>query len=235
MAIQVFACEVEGALGLDVSVSHSKATVADLLAAMQWATDDPQILKPFHRQRYAPCVGCTNNCCKHNYITPDLYSAEALASALGLCLSEFAKEYLCLGPDLPYPVFKRRPCPWLENNRCTVYEQRSLICRLYLCTPMSDRLEQLRAAVSFAGEAALRKRLRELGLGPSIWSVKLERKELLQRRKRGDISHRDWLDRVEQLEILWEINPFELGQTYHDIRLVDCCTGSLWQRLTGAQ
>jgi hypothetical protein len=232
LTVQVFACEIEGEMGLDVAITDPNATVFDLLAAMQWATDDPRIVKPFHRQRYARCEACVNNCCKHNYITPDLVSANALAAHLGMDLSRFAHKYLCLSPDVPYPEFKHRPCPFLIANRCSVYEHRSLICRLYLCTPMSDRLEQLRAAVSFAGEAALKQQLLQLGLGPPTWSARLERQTLRQRLQRDEISQQQWRERSEQLGILWEHNPFLPGQSYQDVRLADCCTDFLWQQLT---
>lgn len=232
MAVRIFPYEIEGETGLDVDVLSEEATVADLLAAMQAPADDKSILKPFHKQRYARCAGCINNCCKYNCITVDLIAALALASRLRLDLAKFALDYLMLSPDLPYPEFGRRPCPFLQDNRCTAYAERALICRLYLCTPMTDRLEQLRSAVSFAGEAALRQRLVDLGLAPANWTAEVRRQVLRSRYRRGEITKEQWLELSEQLEIQLEHNPFQGGRGYDDVRLRECCTDRLWQQLT---
>lgn len=222
---------VDGETGLDVLVNNQQATVSDLLQAMQQPADDPSVLKPFHKQRYASCAGCVNNCCKYNCITVDLVAAQALATGCGLDLAQFAQAYLNLSPNLPYPELRRQPCPFLVANRCTVYSARALICRLYLCTPMSERLEQLRAAVSFAGEAALRQRLVELGLAPNNWTAAAGRQSLCQRYQRREITRESWLERSEQLEIELERNPFRDGRGYDSISLRECCTDRLWQSL----
>lgn len=234
MSVELLSCEIDGESGLDVRIASSNATVADLLANLQQATDDAGVLKPFHRQRYARCAGCTTNCCKYNYITPDLVSANALAARFGMALAGFAERYLNLGSDLPYPEFKKRPCPFLADNHCTVYQERALICRLYLCTPMTDRLERLRAAVSFAGEAALKRRLVDLGLGPTGWRSAAERKALRLRRDQGQISPEAYAQASEQLELQHERNPFLQERSYAEVLLVECCTDSLWQTLTDA-
>ena len=70
------------------------------------------VLKPFHKQRYSVCRGCVNNCCKYNAIWVDLVAAERLAARQGLSLRRWASRYLANDPDLPYPEFRRRPCPF---------------------------------------------------------------------------------------------------------------------------
>jgi Fe-S-cluster containining protein len=230
-AIEVFPCEIEGEVGLDVQVNDPWATVADLLIAMQSPADDPGVLKPFHKQRYARCAGCVNNCCKHNNITVDLVAAEELAETLGLSLQRFAREYLSFNPDLPFPELRRRPCPFLLANRCTVYQSRALICRLYLCTPMTDRLEQLRSAVSFAGEAALRQRLVELGLAPANWSAQALLRDLRQRSQQGGLAKERWSIASEYLNLQLRCNPFSAGKGYAEVLLSDCCADQLWQQL----
>lgn len=232
MDVAVVPCEIEGEIGLDVVITGRTATVADLLGALQAAADDPSVLKPFHRERYACCAGCINNCCKYNSITPDLIAATAMAAKLRLDLPRFAELYLNLSRDLPYPEFRRHPCPFLIQNRCSVYAERALICRLYLCTPMTERLEQLRAAISFAGEAALKQRLVELGLAPANWSAAAERQALRLRRHRREISPEDYSRSSEQLQILRHDNPFSGGKDYETVRLVECCTDQLWYSLT---
>ena len=231
MGLEIFTTEIDGEQGLDVRIWSHKATVHDLLLALQAPADDPTVFKPYHKARYARCEGCTYNCCKPNDITVDLIAAEALAHVLGLSLRRFAEAYLKLNSDIPYPEFKRRPCPFLQENRCTVYQERALICRLYLCTPMTDRLEKLRAAVLLAGEAALRRRLVDLGLGPKTWQEQVVRATLRERYTKGEISPADWDEHSNQLELLMSNNPFNRRKGYEDILLQECCTEKLWATL----
>lgn len=232
MVLKLIMTEIDGETGLDVQVLSERATVHALLMALQAPADDPRVLKPYHKERYAKCEGCTYNCCKSNDITVDLIAAEALSARLGLDLKHFSDSYLKLISDIPYPELKRRPCPFLRENRCTVYHERALICRLYLCTPMTDRLEKLRCAVLLAGEAALRQRLVGLGLGPSTWQAPVVKENLRLRYAKGELNHADWLEQSEQLAILLDRNPFRTGKSYADILLRDCCTKGLWATLT---
>ncbi len=231
MGVQLIPYEIDGETGLDVLVADELATVADLLAAMQHPTDDPGVYKPYHKQRYAACAGCSNNCCKYNCITIDLIAAKRMAEHHCMDLARFAKAYLQVSEDLPYPEFKRQPCPFLKDNLCSVYQGRALICRLYLCTPMSDRLEKLRAAVSFAGEAALRERLFELCLGPKSWSGEYLRDTARARYRRGEITKAEWQRLSEELDILTTNNPFFTAESYEEILLRDCCPEELWDEL----
>lgn len=231
MGIQLKPFEIDGEVGLDVTITDEMATVADLLGAMQHPADDPRVYKPYHRQRYAACAGCSNNCCKYNCITIDLIAAKRMAEHHGMDLARFAKAYLQVSEDLPYPEFKRQPCPFLKENLCTVYQGRALICRLYLCTPMSDRLEKLRAAVSFAGEAALRERLFELGWAPKSWSGEYIRESARARYRRREISKMEWQRVSEDLNILTINNPFFTAESYKEILLRDCCPEELWAEL----
>lgn len=228
MGVRMVPHEIEGETGLDVVIDDQDATVADLVAALQIPADDPTILKPHHKQRYHVCRGCINNCCKHNYIVIDLVAAERLAVVFGLTLNLFAKRYLSLAPDILFPELKRRPCPFLEHNICTVYDARALICRLYLCTPMTDRLEKLRCAVLFAGEAALRQRLVELGIAPSNWRGPQLERALRRRYQDGQISAEKFASELAELELLLYRNPFRNGRAYHEVLLRDCCTPALW-------
>lgn len=231
VSVELLPVAIEGEIGLDVCVLSSRATVADLSAALQAATDDPHVLKPFHKQRYSVCRGCVNNCCKYNAIWVDLVAAERLAARQGLSLRRWASRYLANDPDLPYPEFRRRPCPFLKDNCCTVYAERPLICRLYLCTPMTDRLEKLRCAVLLAGEAALRQRLVELGYAPRTWTERYLGQQLQQRWQAGELTPAAWHQEQEQLDLLIANNPFFSGRDYQTVRLQECCTPQLWQTL----
>ncbi|NLY53056.1 MAG: YkgJ family cysteine cluster protein [Firmicutes bacterium] len=233
MAVELIPVTIEGETGLDVRVHRQEATVSDLIAAMQLPADDPKILKPFHKQRYAVCRGCVNNCCKYNPIVIDLVAAERLARHHSLNLMQFARQYLALTPDLPYPELRRRPCPFLRQNCCTVYEARALICRLYLCTPMTTRLEKLRCAVLLAGEAALQQRLVELGVAPRSWQPTQLMAALKHSYRAGKLTPEAYRREREQLDLLLERNPFLDGCDYDEVCLRQCCTEDLWQTIFG--
>lgn len=56
-----------------------------------------------------------------------------LACHLGMSNSEFASRHLKpaeIGEEAPW-VMRQRPCPFLRDNRCTVYEHRPANCRDY--------------------------------------------------------------------------------------------------------
>lgn len=231
VGVELIPIDIEGETGLDVVIHDPSATVADLLMAMQAPADDPSVFKPYHRQRYGRCEGCVTNCCKSNDIVIDLVAAEAIASRLSVGLRQFASGYLRLNDDLLFPEFRQRPCPFLVANRCSVYQERALICRLYLCTPMTDRLEKLRCAVLLAGEGALRQRLVELRLGPASWAAGTLRASLRARYQHGELDTARWHEEQEQLDLLLTHNPFLEGAQYDQARLIDCCTDTLWGRL----
>lgn len=231
MGLRLLPYEIEGEMGLDVVIDDQEASVEDLIVALQQPADDPTILKPYHKQRYGICRGCINNCCKYNSIVIDLVAAERLAAQQGLSLSRFAQTYLSCQPDLPFPELRRRPCPFLVQNCCSVYSARALICRLYLCTPMTERLEKLRCAVLFAGEAALRQRLVELELAPLNWHAESLHADLERRYQAGTMSVAGYTEAVEQLELLLYCNPFLRTNSYSAVRLKSCCTAALWQQL----
>jgi Fe-S-cluster containining protein len=78
------------------------------------------------------CTTC-GNCC--TVVSPTLKEDEVaqLAYHLGESSSEFASKYLKPAePGEPSPwVVRQRPCPFLHDKRCTVYEHRPANCRDY--------------------------------------------------------------------------------------------------------
>jgi uncharacterized protein len=78
------------------------------------------------------CTVC-GNCCKE--VSPLLSEneVERLAGHLGMTSSKFASEYLKpaeRSENAPW-VMRERPCPFLKDNRCSVYEYRPANCREY--------------------------------------------------------------------------------------------------------
>lgn len=78
------------------------------------------------------CAACAN-CCRELVPTLSHAEVEQLAGHLGISQSEFASKYLQPTEgteDLPWAI-RERPCPFLKDNRCSVYEYRPANCRDY--------------------------------------------------------------------------------------------------------
>ena len=78
------------------------------------------------------CTTCAN-CCKTVHPTLSDAEVERLARRLGLERQQFVDRYLEPNePDDDNPWRTRStPCPFLDDNRCTVYEDRPADCRRY--------------------------------------------------------------------------------------------------------
>jgi Fe-S-cluster containining protein len=76
------------------------------------------------------CCACAN-CCKT--ALPEVSSADIkrLASALKTSDNEIIARYLKQTADGDQYTFKRIPCPFLSENRCTVYRARPADCRSF--------------------------------------------------------------------------------------------------------
>jgi len=78
------------------------------------------------------CTACAN-CCRK--LQPGVTEAEQkrLAERLGLSVEEFRHRYLepHTEPDEPPWRVRGTPCPFLKDNKCTVYEDRPSQCRDY--------------------------------------------------------------------------------------------------------
>ena len=78
------------------------------------------------------CTAC-GNCCREVSPTLGENDNERLAGSLGMNRSEFASKYLNQAEnseDHPW-IMRERPCPFLKDNRCSVYEHRPANCRDY--------------------------------------------------------------------------------------------------------
>lgn len=83
------------------------------------------------------CAACAN-CCREVVATLDQNDVDRLARHLGTSSSELASKYLKpaeSAEDRPW-IMRERPCPFLKDNRCAVYEYRPANCRDY---PYLDR------------------------------------------------------------------------------------------------
>ena len=81
--------------------------------------------------RKIDCTECAN-CCRE--MQPVLIPADVkrLARHLKMTVKGFTTRYLKQAPEGEAGhIFKSRPCPFLADNHCTVYEDRPRDCRSY--------------------------------------------------------------------------------------------------------
>ena len=83
-------------------------------------------------QEFFSKIDCTNcaNCCKT--LSPQVTNTdiEPIASFLQISEAEFIEKYLKIGDENKYEM-NALPCPFLEENKCTIYDIRQGVCREY--------------------------------------------------------------------------------------------------------
>lgn len=75
------------------------------------------------------CTTC-GACCRDIIVPVNTEEQVRLARRLGLSPEQFAERYLVTNDD-DEPAIEARPCPFLDGNRCSVYEDRPEVCRGY--------------------------------------------------------------------------------------------------------
>ena len=152
MKLYFYPRRIEGKTGLELTITDSSATVEDLVEAIQpWCTD-LYIYKQYLKENRGSCEGCPVNCCRESLVIPDIVSFQRLCQVLGVEGEEFFARYI--DPEMlkqGLPRLKSSPCVFLDDRLCSVYHSRTLICRLYLCTPISDSASSLLYRVIAAG------------------------------------------------------------------------------------
>lgn len=151
--------------GAGVRVNDNKATLQDLLDAWQPLCDDEKLYKLYAEGQHRACRACTVNCCNTAYVIPDLIAFKKMAASTGLEYPEFIARYF-QQEKLKAGLLRMQPnpCIFLQDNICTIYPVRSLICRFYLCCKLTGETEQLIYSLSWTGAAATQLFAEELGL-----------------------------------------------------------------------
>lgn len=148
-------------------VLDPRATLNDLLIAWQPLCDDEKLHKMFATDYHCACRGCQVNCCNTAYVIPDLIAFRHMCDHLALDESEFALK--CLDQNKRSLGFLRlspNPCLFLRDNLCTVYTERALLCRFYICSDIIGETEQLIYSITWTGIAAAQAYAREKNLIP---------------------------------------------------------------------
>jgi uncharacterized protein len=107
------------------------------------------------------CTEC-GNCCRETVPAFTSKDVERLAGRLGMSRSQFESEYLKPADSAAdsLPLMRQSPCPFLEGNRCSVYEHRPDNCRDY---PYLDRPHFISRTLSIIG------RLSECPAAFQVW------------------------------------------------------------------
>lgn len=76
------------------------------------------------------CKKCSN-CCKECKPPLTQYDVIKMAKGLNVTVKDFKKEYLVKAETVDAFTFDRKPCPFLIDNSCSVYDFRPECCSLY--------------------------------------------------------------------------------------------------------
>jgi uncharacterized protein len=90
------------------------------------------------------CRTCAN-CCKTQQPVFSRTEAQRIAAYLGVTLQDLVAQYLVSDADVGKYITQQLPCPFLENNLCTIYSVRPAVCKNYphLHRNLRSRLWQL--------------------------------------------------------------------------------------------
>jgi Fe-S-cluster containining protein len=143
-------------LDLSGKVDYDKipngATVQDLLDAVD----------TFLLSHPLPCDACPDSCCKKTWaVEVDNVAARRLSDGGDAALAAFVREKLVLKRNRSmgfrqYVLDKKTLCTYVtQGNRCNAYDNRPVICRLFICAPKSYRYNKSREVIAAAFLQAL--------------------------------------------------------------------------------
>lgn len=96
------------------------------------------------------CRSC-GNCCKAFDIIMDEADIDRLSKAVDTGADDFKSQYLKTAKDQAGLCFNTKPCPFLKENQCGVYESRPAVCREYPHIDKSEFLGRTWSAIDNCG------------------------------------------------------------------------------------
>jgi Fe-S-cluster containining protein len=204
--VEVYKQIENGTLKIGVHFEDS-ANLQDLLDVWQPLCDDRSIYKRYAPSNFSQCKGCQVNCCNTAYVIPDLVSFRRMADLINLSYAEFIAQYFEMDKlQAGLLRMKPNPCVFLQDNICTIYPARSLICRFYICTSLLPDTEELIYKIAWSGSAATQLFAEAKGLIPL---------------KSNSVSSFDrlFLNLIEEYRREDSVNIFLQAQNYADIPL----------------
>lgn len=226
--------------GLDLIILEPDATLQDLVDAIQPYAGCAGDIHKLQLGGPGDCKGCVNNCCNTSIIAPDPIGFDRMARRMGLSAEAFLADRFDQD-GLAHGVVRLQsyPCTFLSEERiCTIYEDRALICRLFICCPIAPALENLLHNALGAGLASLAGRLREEGLLGAMnpAGYRSENLQMAGYEAAFDRFYRRWVAREategEAMPPAWDLNPFDSAISYAEIPLWAFATVADWRELT---
>lgn len=152
--VEVYYCTEPTESGMAIRIKDKSATVQDLLDAWQPLCDDETVYKSYAPDNFSVCRGCLINCCNTAYVMPDLIAFKKMAAHLNLDYHDFLTGYFQSDKRAAGLLKMKSPCIFLQDNICTIYTIRALICRFYICTQLMGTAEQFIYSIAWTGTAA---------------------------------------------------------------------------------
>jgi Fe-S-cluster containining protein len=135
--------DVEGKVNYDKISEFT--TVQDVLDAIEIFLNDHPL----------PCEQCEDSCCKKSWsVEMDNVCVNRLCNWDSAAAEKFIDDKLVIKENYAlqfdqYILNKDTNCKFItESNLCTVYEQRPVICRLFICSAKSYRYNLIRGLIA---------------------------------------------------------------------------------------
>lgn len=207
---------LKGRIGIDVQVNDDQATVQDYHQAL----DEYILSGSYHRERAitANCEGC-DTCCQERIPLTSvdvLVLKEQVAPDLGI--NDFLGRYGYInitGPvvDISLGRDGSERCLFLhpQTGKCRHYAARPLVCRTYICTPLSPRAKKLRQSVINTGMDELVR---------LMLANATEENYPVHEAEEPNVAREDWVESIWTDKLV-----------YAQIKLQDILTDQLWAEL----
>jgi len=120
---------------------------------------------PYDREHYQifkhaldkliPCKGC-GNCCRGMYVSIKDHEVITIAERLGMKENELIQKYKLKQETTPNGFLKfimdAFPCPFLKDNKCTIYDIRPIVCQSYPLYESDNKLAVINSGKCARGQ-----------------------------------------------------------------------------------